>query len=112
MRAPADPNPISRTSVATAIAAGLALLWLSAAPAPVALEVALPSVSAGPAHGPSDESSIAGVLARENPQLVEPELARIARAVLRYSAKYDLDPELVTAVILVESSALPSARSP
>ena len=47
-----------------------------------------------------------------NPQLAEPELARIARAVLRYSAKYDLDPELVTAVILVESSALPSARSP
>ena len=31
---------------------------------------------------------------------------------LRYSAKYELDPELVTAVILVESSALPSARSP
>ena len=52
------------------------------------------------------------MLGRTNRQLAEPELARIARAVLRYSVKYELDPELVTAVILVESSALPSARSP
>jgi soluble lytic murein transglycosylase-like protein len=32
--------------------------------------------------------------------------------VIRYSAKYALDPELVTAVLLVESSARPWARSP
>jgi soluble lytic murein transglycosylase-like protein len=114
MPSPAQPGntSIRRSSVASTAAAGLALLWLSAPPAPRVSEVALPPVSASAPHSATGESSIAGVLARENPQLSESELARIARAVLRYSAKYDLDPELVTAVILVESSALPSARSP
>jgi soluble lytic murein transglycosylase-like protein len=60
----------------------------------------------------ADERAIARVLSRWNPQLPEAERARIARAVTRYSAKYDLDPELVTAVIVVESEARPSARSP
>jgi soluble lytic murein transglycosylase-like protein len=98
--------------VATTAAAALVLLCLNAAPPPVVSEAALPPVSANAPRNPVDEASIARVLARENPQLAAPELARIARAVLRYSGKYDLDPELVTAVIMVESSALPSARSP
>ncbi len=105
-------NSISRFRVATTAAAGLALLWLSAAPPPVVSKVAPPPVAANAPSRAADESSISRVLARENPQLAAPELVRIARAVLRYSAKYDLDPELVTAVIMVESSALPSARSP
>ncbi len=105
-------SPISRSRVAATAAAGLALLWLSAAPpAPEPVAAAAP-VAANPQRAATDEFSIARVLARTNPHLVEPEVARIARAVLRYSAKYELDPELVTAVILVESSALPSARSP
>ena len=103
---------ISRSRVAATAAAGLALLWINAARTPVVAEAALPPVAANAPRNDVDESSIARVLARENPQLAAPELARIARAVLRYSAKYDLDPELVTAVIMVESSALPSARSP
>ena len=104
---------ISRSRVATTAGAGLALLWLSTAAVPPAVpEAALPPVAANALHGALDESSIARVLAGENPQLAAPELARIARAVLRYSAKYDIDPDLVTAVIMVESSALPSARSP
>jgi soluble lytic murein transglycosylase-like protein len=98
--------------VAATAVAGLALLWLGAAPPPVVAEAALPPVAANAPRGALDESSIARVLAGENPQLAAPELARIARAVLRYSAKYDIDPDLVTAVIMVESSALPSARSP
>jgi soluble lytic murein transglycosylase-like protein len=112
MRSPGRTS-IRRSDVGTAIAAGIALLWLSsAAPVQVVSETELPHVSAATPRGITDEPSIARVLASENPQLAAPELARIARAVLRYSAKYDLDPELVTAVILVESSALPSARSP
>jgi soluble lytic murein transglycosylase-like protein len=31
---------------------------------------------------------------------------------VRYAAKYDLDPDLVTAVLMVESTARPWARSP
>jgi len=106
-------NSISRSRVAATAVAGLALLWIGAAPPPTHSQDALPAVSANaPRSAAADESSIARVLATENPQLAAPELSRIARAVLRYSAKYDLDPELVTAVIMVESSALPSARSP
>jgi soluble lytic murein transglycosylase-like protein len=106
-------SSISRSRVAATAAAGFALLWIGAAPPPLIAEASLPPVAANaPRSAAAEESSIARVLARENPQLAAPELARIARAVLRYSAKYDLDPELVTAVIMVESSALPSARSP
>ena len=47
-----------------------------------------------------------------NPLLDPVEGDRIARAVIRYSGKYELDPELVTAVLLVESSARPGVRSP
>lgn len=110
---PQTRSSISRSRVAATAAAGLALLWIGTAPPPTISEDALPAVSANaPRSAAADESSIARVLATENPQLAAPELSRIARAVLRYSAKYDLDPELVTAVIMVESSALPSARSP
>ena len=105
-------SPISRSRVAATAAAGLSLLWLISAPAPPRVAGAAESVAANSQRAATDEFSIARVLARTNPQLAEPELVRNARAVLRYSAKYDLDPELVTAVILVESSALPSARSP
>jgi soluble lytic murein transglycosylase-like protein len=75
---------------------------IAEAPAPVA--------TAAPAD--ADPSAIARVLNRAGGTLSQPERERIARAVVRYSAKYDLDPELVTAVMLVESRGLPSARSP
>ncbi|MEN8158488.1 MAG: transglycosylase SLT domain-containing protein [Myxococcota bacterium] len=47
-----------------------------------------------------------------NPHLTDAQLERIRAAILRYSAKYELDPVLVTAVIEVESAARPWARSP
>jgi soluble lytic murein transglycosylase-like protein len=47
-----------------------------------------------------------------NPHLTDAQLERIRAAILRYSAKYELDPLLVTAVIEVESGARPWARSP
>jgi soluble lytic murein transglycosylase-like protein len=59
-----------------------------------------------------DVPALVALLEEVNPNLAPSELDRIASAVIRYSAKYALDPELVTAVLLVESSARPWARSP
>ncbi len=61
---------------------------------------------------PLDERALATYLADVNPVLEREETRRIASAVIRYSARYDLDPELVTAVLLVESTARPWVRSP
>jgi hypothetical protein len=47
-----------------------------------------------------------------NPRLSSDQVARIWRAVDRYSGKYDLEPELVLAVLEVESGARVAARSP
>ena len=57
-------------------------------------------------------AEIAATLARANPELAPAMTRRIASAVVRYSHKYAIDPMLVTAVLLVESSARPWARSP
>ena len=59
-----------------------------------------------------DAPAVALLLSGVNPSLSEPELERIGTAVIRYSGKYGLDPALVTAILLVESSARPWARSP
>ncbi len=73
----------------------------------------LPSVTPSPARAVTfDEPALGALLADVNPNLAPGESRRIAAAVIRYSAKYELDPELVTAVLLVESSARPWARSP
>jgi soluble lytic murein transglycosylase-like protein len=55
---------------------------------------------------------VARIVRSSNPTLSDRELGRIGSAVVRYSGKYGLDPVLVTAVLLVESSAQPWARSP
>lgn len=80
----------------------------------------LPSVSsagdlelaAAREHRWLDAGSLATLIGRANPHLALHDRERIAVAVLRYSAKYDLDPDLVTAVLLVESTARPWVRSP
>lgn len=56
--------------------------------------------------------TIADVVGSANPNLSPAERKRIARAVLRSSEGHGLDPELVTAIILVESGARPWALSP
>jgi len=56
--------------------------------------------------------AIADVVGSANPQLSEGQRTRIGRAVLRSSQAYELDPQLVTAIILVESGARPWALSP
>jgi soluble lytic murein transglycosylase-like protein len=55
---------------------------------------------------------VAGHLRRYNAALGERQLERIALAVVRYSAKYELDPALVLGVMMAESSVRPWARSP
>ncbi len=67
---------------------------------------------------PADElaglnaESIARVMGEVNPLLSMEERSRIGNAVLRYSTEYAIDPELVMAVILVESAGRPWAHSP
>jgi soluble lytic murein transglycosylase-like protein len=75
------------------------------APAPGGRELAEASAGFGAAE-------VAATLARANRELAPAEVDRIASAVVRYSRKYAIDPVLVTAVLLVESSARPWARSP
>ena len=55
--------------------------------------------------------SIGAIVASANPHLSPAERQRIGRAILRSSSDYALDPQLVTAIILVESGARPWALS-
>lgn len=55
---------------------------------------------------------IRDVLSGWNPSLDDSKVARIADAIIRYSSQYELESELVTAVVIVESSARPWAYSP
>ena len=55
--------------------------------------------------------AVGEIVASANPNLSQPERHRIGRAILRSSADYELDPQLVTAIILVESGARPWALS-
>jgi soluble lytic murein transglycosylase-like protein len=104
-------NPLSRGQLACATLAAWALLSLSSPLAPARAPEAIALAPAPSARAETSEAAIARVLTAINAQLSQAERDRIARAVVRYSAKYELDPELVTAVMLVESRALPSARS-
>ena len=94
-----------------------ARVWLLAVVATALLIDGSAPVSQAPAgsadvSAPLDAPAVALLLSGVNPGLSEPELQRIGTAVIRYSEKYHLDPDLVTAVLLVESSARPWARSP
>ena len=104
------PLPRRRGWLLVALAAGLALD--SSAPAPALPDVAAapPGAEAAPAPGAADR--MAGVLRRANPTLSTSEILRIAEAIVRYGGKYDLPPDLVGAILLVESGARPWAVSP
>lgn len=62
-------------------------------------------------HPDFGAQQVAAIVQRVNPGLSPRQFRRIAEAVIRYSEKYGLDPQLVTAVLLVESGARPWARS-
>jgi hypothetical protein len=61
---------------------------------------------------PGTELQIAHVVGSANPRLDDARRQRIAKAVLRCERDQGLDPYLVLAVLLVESSGRPDARSP
>lgn len=105
-------TPLSRVQILVTAGIGWVLVSLGA-PAQVESRVATPAAAqSAVASSATDSTAISRVLSRAGGTLSEPERERIARAVIRYSTKYGLDPELVTAVMLVESRGLPSARSP
>ena len=66
-----------------------------------------------PAPAPiTTAQQIDGVLEDANPGLAVHERRRIGAALIRSANRYELDPDLVLAVILVESDARPEAHSP
>jgi soluble lytic murein transglycosylase-like protein len=69
------------------------------------------SISDGIADQAALEQRIAEVVHGRNPTLSSGESERIGRAVVRSATKYGLDPELVTAVLIVESDGRPWAQS-
>jgi soluble lytic murein transglycosylase-like protein len=83
-----------------------------AVPAPPAVSVPGEAAAIERAEDEAPEQALARALQRMNPTLSPAQGIQIGEAVLRYSAKYRLDPELVTAVLLVESGARPWAVSP
>ena len=107
-------NHLPRLPVVVLIVLGLVSIQ-SGLGEPRVLAGPQPAVSAAPAipaRSASEVEALRQLIAKVNPSLAPSELSRIASAVFRYSAKYELDPELVTAVLLVESSARPWVRSP
>lgn len=101
------------------------VLWMSvsATPSPVRTHAGAASAAHSSTHSsahatgraplgqraPLDAAGVAAIVEAANPHLGDP--VRIGEAVVRYSAHYGLDPELVTAVLIVESDARPWARS-
>ncbi len=110
MKQPGSAAARSRFQVLAIVACAL-LVSLGGTP-PVEVET-LPPVSApAPAAASVDTDDLGRALVRWNPDLSQRAVDRIASAILRYSDKYELDPELVAAVIFVESRARVDARSP
>ncbi len=89
------------------LVAVLAALLVSGGKAPRAVPAEVTRTGLTPVDAPAIEAH----LARLNPLLSERERQRISAAVLRSSARYDLDPTLVVAVIAAESTARPWVRS-
>jgi soluble lytic murein transglycosylase-like protein len=117
-RATTPASPARRLRLQALLVAVLAV-WFVDSGLPALSEIGAaerPEDSTAPASAEIDleaeADALAALLRRVNPSLDATQVERIANAVLRYSAKYELDPELVTAVLLVESSARPWARSP
>jgi soluble lytic murein transglycosylase-like protein len=79
-----------------------------------AVEAAAPLERSAPSAEAArfDEAQLMRFLDAANAALSPSEVERIAKAVMRYSDKYALDPLLVTQVLWVESNARPWVRSP
>ena len=99
-----------RRSGTIALALVCGLLLIGGAPDPRTSET--DPVSAGASASAFGEERVVEELRRVNSALTERQLRRIAAAVIKYSGKYRLPPDLVIAVMQVESTARPWARSP
>ena len=113
-RSDADRPHTMRSEPRRWMTVALALLAFGLVAEPTPQATATPPVAAAPVAQPAaDETQrVADLLAEWNRRLSSAERERIARAVMRWSDDYDLDPDLVLAVIYVESTARPEARSP
>ncbi len=102
---------MGRTRVAALI---VLAVWLVSGARDERIEppVAAAVPAAAPAAAEFDENQLMRFLERANAPLSPNQIRRIAAAVMRYSAKYGLDPVLVTQVLWVESGARPWVRSP
>ena len=97
---------MGRTRVAALIV--LAVLFVSGAREErIEPPVAAAPPAAAPAAAEFGEIQLVRFLERANAALSPNQIQQIAAAVMRYSAKYGLDPELVTQVLWVESGARP-----
>jgi soluble lytic murein transglycosylase-like protein len=96
-------------SATVALALLCAVLVFDGEPPSVRASLAVASGGQTAAFG---EDQVARQLQRLNSTLTQRQVRRIAAAVIKYSAKYELDPQLVTAVMRVESTARPWVRSP
>jgi soluble lytic murein transglycosylase-like protein len=104
-------NLMGRTRVVTLILlAALLMSGTRVERAEQPVSAASPVVASAPTD--FDETQLMRFLDRENAALSPNEIQRIAAAVIRYSARYELDPVLVTQVLWVESRARPWVRSP
>ncbi len=102
----------------------LKVVWITLIVAPLVFDrapdtsVATPTESAptnlvlGSEARTLGQEAVAAHLDALNPTLSDRQVERISRAVLKYSAKYELDPALVLGVITQESAARLWVRSP
>ncbi len=110
---------MSRLRVACLVVLSALLLMDGSRPGEAApyREVASPEqgvAGAGDAARPGrlDAAGVARIVGRANPELAPQERDRIGAAVMRFASPHGLAPDLVVAVILVESGGRPWARSP
>ena len=103
---------MSRAHVAWLVVLAALLVFDGGSAAPPGGEAAVVFAARGAAQAGLGEHAVAAELRETNPALSDRQLARIATAVVKYSAKYQLDPALVIAVIKRESTARPWVRSP
>ena len=113
-----DTGVNARTPAGVSVMAKRRRLWLGL----LVLSLGLLSMPAAPpvpgdpaepvAAEPTTAEQIDDVLRSANPGLADYERRRIGAALIRSARRYDLAPELVLAVILVESDARPEASSP
>ena len=105
-------SQVSRAYVLALLVLAALLVMDGDAPRAPSAFAAQPQMPAPVRPQPLGEEQIALHVRHFNAELTDREVRRIAAAVVKYSARYELDPALVLAVIRRESTARPWVRSP